>query len=126
MYILIVLFLVSVTILVLGYPLVNPSHARRIEGGTPENALGDLERAREAALDALRDLQFEYSTGKLSQNDYEMLRARYELRAMQILQQMDALLSSRRKSGGDAKTCPRCHSPADATSRYCVTCGSQL
>ena len=53
-------------------------------------ALETLLSQRDAAYDALRDLDFDFQTGKLSQVDYDALREKYKSRAALILQQIDA------------------------------------
>jgi hypothetical protein len=49
-----------------------------------------LEREREAALRALRDLAFDHATGKMSDADYEELRLRHEAAAIDVLRRLDA------------------------------------
>ena len=51
--------------------------------------LADLQSEREMALSALRDLEDDRATGKVSDADYEALKARYTERAVFVLQQLD-------------------------------------
>lgn len=51
--------------------------------------LADLQSEREMALSALRDLEDDRATGKVSDADYEALKARYTERAVLVLQQLD-------------------------------------
>jgi len=44
---------------------------------------------REAALDALRELDFDHAVGKLAEEDYRALRDRYERRALALLRATD-------------------------------------
>lgn len=46
---------------------------------------------RESLYDALRELDFDYRSGKLSQADYEALREDYEARAADVLAELDQL-----------------------------------
>lgn len=49
----------------------------------------DLLARKDAALAALKDLEFDYRTRKLSPEDYEELRAIYRLEAAEVLKAMD-------------------------------------
>ncbi|HET7265777.1 MAG TPA: hypothetical protein VFL28_14020 [bacterium] len=50
-----------------------------------------LLREREAALRTLRDLTLDHATGKMSDADYESLRARQEAVAIDALRRLDAM-----------------------------------
>jgi len=57
-----------------------PLHAAALSaGGSGSRAGGQPERLR-AAGDALRDLELDHATGKVSEDDYRLLRAAYERR----------------------------------------------
>jgi hypothetical protein len=49
-----------------------------------------LEAAREAKYRDLRDAELDYRTGKLSSADYEAIRARLRLEALEILDRLEA------------------------------------
>src|SRR5215208_4061758 len=60
---------------------------------------------REAVFSALRDLDFDFKTGKISEEDYQPLRARLMVQAAQYLEpdkevdeQLEVLIQSRRKT----------------------------
>jgi photosystem II stability/assembly factor-like uncharacterized protein len=57
-----------------------------------------LQEEREAALEALRELDFDYALGKLAESDYRALRARLELRALTVLKALDELAAGERTS----------------------------
>ncbi|MBI4671224.1 MAG: zinc ribbon domain-containing protein [Chloroflexi bacterium] len=127
MEILIILALVVIVVLIVGYPLINPERYR--DQGVRQETLpeyDDLYGARENVFDALRDLQFEFATGKLSTGDYEQLKARYEVQAADILQQIDALKPKKAKPVQGARTCPRCNSAMSAQDKFCTKCGTKL
>ena len=50
-----------------------------------------LEDEKERLLTTVRDLEFEHHMGKLSDADYESLRARFELRAVEVIEELEAL-----------------------------------
>lgn len=52
-------------------------------------APSDLLARKEAAYSALKELEFDYRTRKLSQEDYEELRAIYRIEAAEVLKAMD-------------------------------------
>ncbi len=52
-------------------------------------APADLLARKEAAYSALKELEFDYRTRKLSQEDYEELRAVYRVEAAEALKAMD-------------------------------------
>ena len=70
------------------YPLFNTPRGK-IAGDT--NALDTLVAQRDSTYDAIRDLDFDFQLGKLSQDDYAGLRDKYKSRAAQVLQQLDQL-----------------------------------
>ena len=53
--------------------------------------LEDLYIQREGTYATLKELDFDHETGKLIQDDYRELRARYSEEAVEILKRIDAL-----------------------------------
>ena len=84
--------LILAVVIVLGvlafiaYPLFNPSPE---EGTETPVALDGLLSQRDAAYDAIRDLDFDFQMGKLSESDYATMRERYKGRAAVALEQID-------------------------------------
>jgi len=84
--------LILAAIIVLGvlafiaYPLFNAPPA---EGAESPVALDGLISQRDAAYDSIRDLDFDFQMGKLSQSDYATMRERYKGRAAVALEQID-------------------------------------
>ena len=72
----------------IAYPLFSAAREDIFE--TP-SALDGLLSQRDAEYDALRDLDFDFQMGKLSQSDYTSLREKYKARAAVALQQIDAI-----------------------------------
>jgi type II secretory pathway pseudopilin PulG len=71
----------------IAYPLFS---AAREDVSESSDQLETLISQRDAAYDAIRDLDFDYQTGKLSQGDYTALRDKYKARAAVALQAIDA------------------------------------
>jgi len=72
-----------------------------------------------SAVDALREIEFDHATGKLSDRDYAELKSSYTQRAV---------LAMRGEGGeeGDTPICPSCGPRPEADARFCSECGRQL
>ena len=86
---------------------------------------------RESVLSALRDLDFDFKTGKVSEEDYQPLRAQLIVEAAQDLeaekreeQQLEALIQTRRNTQAGKVTCEHCGASMEAGQPFCSTCGS--
>lgn len=100
------------------------------------------EQAPEAsALEALREIEFDQATGKLSPEDYAALKAAYTPRALAELRAREAgevaaspraaaaddaaeALIARMKQGGRA--CPHCGPRPESDAAFCSDCGRAL
>ena len=90
-------------------------------------------------LRAIRDLDFDYRTGKIAEDDYGSARERLLLEAAAQLQsepvpaqrgaeadtEIEAAVQALRHTSG-AAVCPRCQTPAVAGDRFCARCGTYL
>lgn len=90
-------------------------------------------QARESVLSALRDLDFDFKTGKISEEDYQPLRAQLLTEAAQFMQtenkegeQLEALIQSRRKSQSRQLSCPTCGKKIVLGDAFCSSCGTKL
>lgn len=101
-------------------PLYQPPRAAPdfVEPEDPE------ETRRGIALIALKEIDFDRATGKLSDADYEYLKQRYTLEALQAISEEEGASGV----GGSAAPlrCSRCGSTADPGARFCSDCGSPL
>ena len=105
--------------------------------------LRDLEQRRKVLYDNLKDLQFEYHQGKLSDEDYQSLKASflYDLAGVMDAvercqekgkRQKEHAAAAREKpkaqvgSAGSFSRCPSCQADNPATSRFCGHCGKLL
>jgi uncharacterized protein (DUF2249 family) len=85
---------------------------------------------REAVLSALRDLDFDFKTGKVSDEDYQPLRAQLIAEAAQYMEfekqeeeKLEALIKARRNKAQQPQTCEHCGAPMVADQRFCSKCG---
>lgn len=127
-----------------GEPLVRrvsyALHGREDNGDT-----GSLLLQKEMLYVAIRDLDFDFQTGKVDQKDYGELRQQLEREAVYILRQLDAVdprvvfdneverqvIGLRRRYISAARdssleTCPSCATPLESDDRFCPSCGQAL
>lgn len=92
--------------------------------------LENLLSAREATYGAIKDLESDHTQGKLSDADYQTLRAKYETKALGILQQLDQgnqrIAASAKHSSVVSGRCPQCGEPYSAGHKFCRRCGAHL
>jgi primosomal protein N' len=100
---------------------------------TSLKAPGHPEGRRESILSALRDLDFDFKTGKVSEEDYTPLRAKLLAEAAQFIEQekeeeekLEALIQSRRGVHQSAILCEHCGAALEAGQRFCTKCGSAV
>jgi hypothetical protein len=89
--------------------------------GNPLTAVGPAEWKPERpsgthnpALDALREIEFDRETGKLSDADYEALRSTYTRRAVEVMR------------AGDTLVCATCGPRPEEDAHFCSSCGAPL
>src|SRR5512135_300424 len=95
--VLLLALVVFVAIFIVGYPLVNARLYPALDRPVADDRLENLMSARNSVFDAIRDLEFDHAAGKLSDEDYRQMRARYDVRAAEVLQKMDALTAAPKK-----------------------------
>ena len=102
-----------------------------------------LEREKMLALRTLKELEFDRSMKKISEDDYREMSARLRARATRIMLQLDAGSGQRAKIEADlakrlekaepeikarpqARTCAACQTGNDADAKFCKGCGQKL
>ena len=73
-------------------PLFRPT--LRVRSGIDSSALDSLTESRNAIYRSMLDLDFDRSVGKVSEEDYALLRSQLESDAAKILSEMDKLNGS--------------------------------
>jgi len=106
--------LVILLVAVVFAPLVERKSVREAESPT---AAGRKTRA----LEALRELEFEYETGKMAESDYNRLRAYW---ANEAIVARDALGES--TEAVEEGECSVCGAGVRAGSKYCSRCGQPV
>lgn len=119
--------------LVLGPLVVPPAYRPR-----PAEPVEPEETERGAALAALREIEFDRETGKLSDTDYASLKTRYTANALAALRadaagagsdrDVEAMIAARVRSLGrtGAPACATCGPRPEADAVFCSTCGRRL
>lgn len=113
---------------------------------TADPALENLVIQRDATYAAIKDLEFDHAMGKLSDADYGSMRAKYETKAVGILQELDQFKATQKRApqpgesdaeierqvkvlrrGTAAPTrCPKCGTPYGPDDAFCAKCGESL
>jgi hypothetical protein len=88
------------------------------------------------ALLALKEIEFDHATGKLSDTDYEALKAKYSRVALDAIKAEErtpgddvedaAEALVRRVASGAVPACPKCGLRPEADAAFCSDCGSAL
>src|SRR6476646_11563272 len=71
-------------------------------------------RRQSPAVEALRELEFDRQTGKISDSDYDSLKSRYTAQALTAMR------------AGNAPICEQCGPRPEADADYCSRCGAAL
>jgi hypothetical protein len=85
------LLMTAAVFLAVGYPLLRPGRGKGDLVSAAYREAGGLLAERDEAYAAIKELEFEFHLGNLSQRDYEELRARYRQRAEDILRELEAV-----------------------------------
>jgi hypothetical protein len=100
---------------------------------------------RDRALAALKEIEFDRATGKLSDDDYESMKTRFTAEALTALREADAaavtapapaatkgddaveqLISSARHRGRARRFCLECGAPLEGKGKFCLECGTPV
>jgi hypothetical protein len=84
---LLVLIVVAVVVLVVTAPLRRPAQDEEEVGA----ARAELEAAKEAKYQEIRDAELDYRTGKLSEGDWRALDRTLRAEAVELLKRLDRL-----------------------------------
>ena len=101
-----------------------------------------LEREKQLALRAIKELEFDRAMGKVSEQDFADMSARLRQRAARLIRQLDAGVSYRDQIRGEVERrvagslasgsttgaiqCPHCGTANDTDAKFCKRCGASL
>jgi len=117
-----------------------------------DNPLTDLLTRKDSVLLSIKELEFDYQTGKLSAEDFGQLNGRLRQQAISLLRQiektapasaeletaLEALILQQRKMASPPmptlqensldkrRFCPECGGPVKPTDKFCAQCGNAL
>ena len=108
----------------------------------PPEPLDPEETPRGVALSALKEIDFDRETGKLSESDYQLLKAKYTGLALEALRDeersagadpVEALIAARVRAlrapdtqASSTLTCRTCGPRPEPDAVFCSTCGGRL
>lgn len=132
--------LIGLAILVLAVPYVagpfrDQKKRKNKRGKVAEKKTGseDLKQQEEIALKKLRDLDFDYQTGKVSEEDYHPLRNQLVADAAQLIEavkqeeaRLEEQLHARWQAKAQKEKCPACGGVLTPEDRFCPTCGQPV
>ena len=154
-------FLLALTaVLLVLEPVLRAAAGKPVEMAVPLFVDSDddddpLQRRRDRALAALREIEFDRATGKLSDEDFQRMHAAYEVEALDALRAVDVaaeqrsvpaaqvalasgglsdedaierLIAEARASARDKKRrfCAECGTALEGSGRFCVECGTAV
>ncbi|MFN8491689.1 MAG: zinc-ribbon domain-containing protein [Caldilineaceae bacterium] len=132
------------------WPLWRPATLLRVD---EDNPLTELVQRKDALLLSIKELEFDYQTGKLSAADYQRLDQRLRHQAIGLLRQLEkdlpatggleaeleaAILRQRQilapppkpiangASVDPTRFCTQCGAPVTATDNFCAKCGAPV
>lgn len=128
-------------VLWVGEPFLRRAHSPQRLATTEEVA--SLLLQKEVLYTAIRDLAFDFQTGKVDESDYTALRQELEAEAVQVLQSLDALAfsesiatierqvkalraSTKASSATMPAQCSGCQRPLQGSESFCPACGQSL
>ncbi|TVR73144.1 MAG: hypothetical protein EA415_08060 [Sphaerobacteraceae bacterium] len=85
------ILLVGISLIIFALVLQPLLEARRRYTPPPQNTLNDLRARRTYLLEALRDVELDYATGKAEQEHYEETRKSYLREAAEVQRQLDQM-----------------------------------
>jgi predicted nucleic acid-binding Zn ribbon protein len=110
-----------------------PFRQKRLKTASDASAHATQKGQRDAVLSALHELDFDFKTGKVSEEDYQPLRTQLMAEAAQYIeaeekdaQQLEALIRTRRAAQQQGHKCEHCDAPIQAGQRFCPKCGSAV
>ena len=103
---------------------ISDKHLPPAESETP---IKPLEEAKVRIYEALRDLQFEYRVGKMSDADYQASKQELQKELARVLQQMDvAAPAAKGVAKAKGNVCPHCGASFKEKLKFCGECGKAM
>lgn len=94
----------------------------------PVSPVQHLDDRKQAIYENLRDLQFEYRVGKLSDEDYAATKQALQRELAVVLAETEAVIGTRVVPAAQpvANKCPHCGASFKQALKFCGECGKQM
>lgn len=128
-YILLKVMLALAVVAAIAYPLVRVRPAGDAEDDVLElNEESEvLYRRKEAAYATLKELEFDYRMGALSERDFRELEAKYKLEAIEAIGAVEELEAAEQAPADAGQLeCPQCGETYEPGMKFCASCGEPL
>ena len=118
-------------------PFLRKTPKNLFENYYEETPLSALQAKRDALYQSIKDVEFDFKTVKLSEEDYTAIRSKLEREAVEVLEEIDikekrgkkkdleSISKSAKKKVPGVK-CPHCGEKNKKDSKYCVSCGGTI
>lgn len=119
------LFLLAAVFAVVAWPFLRRPRDRRADPAT----LGHWQRQKAEAYAAIKDAEFDFQTGKLSQADFDFIRDKYAGRALEAIAALERSSEQRPVAKPPSVRflyCPDCGVKLPPRARFCPGCGRAL
>jgi F0F1-type ATP synthase membrane subunit b/b' len=126
-----VILVIVVSVFVM-QPLLQSKNKSRQKKISSNHVAGDLLERKETVYAAIKEIEFDYQMGKLSEEDYNSLRQQYKDEAVSILKKLDTFQSQKSHKSGSKKStaatvfCSQCGNKVVKTDKFCSSCGSKI
>jgi hypothetical protein len=114
-------------------PIVRPVAAATIlRPDSDDDDVSPEQRRRDRALAALKEIEFDKATGKLSDVDYERMYERYAAEAVVALKEAEspaprpAAVNASVPSTYVPRFCEECGTMLEGSGKFCVECGTPI
>jgi hypothetical protein len=97
----------------------------------PVSPFAHLDERKAAIYENLRDLQFEYRVGKLSDHDYQQTKTDLQKELAGVLAEVDRIkgelgVQVQTKPKPNPNTCPHCNAKFEKPLKFCGECGKPM
>jgi hypothetical protein len=130
------ILLAGVTVLWVLLPLLTGTEAPM---GAEDLEQGERQHRKRMALLSLRDVEYDYLSGKLDDDDYQTMKAQISGEALAALEDearqtrkpqesaaLEAEIEALRQSLREGLVCAQCAHPNPRGARFCASCGAAL
>lgn len=135
-----------IAVLIVAYvaiPLISRQQGKRLAEDATTNKLSELVHQKLQIQETKSDLEFDFQTGKLEKEDYDLLIKEQDdllrkldgqisqlsgISGKKLEERLEAEILAQRQKGGQvvANNCPQCGASYNPGDKFCAKCGSKL